>query len=398
MYLEHFKLNQLPFQLTPDPDFLFLSNAHARAKAHMEYAVWNRDGFCVITGESGCGKTTLLTKLLSSLDENVLVAKIFQTQLDETEFLQAVLVEFGLNPFQAKKVELLDMLNQFLIENFHAQRQTVLVVDDAQNLSPKVLEEIRMLSSLETNKEKLLHIILVGHSELKEVLDDPSMEQLQQRIRLRYHLRPLSEKETHDYILHRLAVAGADATAAPLFSDDCFAKIFEYTGGTPRLINTLCDVALTCAFVDEAAQVNLNSIVDAIDELQWYPFTERKPKRRQDDVRSRSLTSALRDHDRKLDALIAGLNQLGEITPLLNSMRTVLMTMEVHLRRLENDGTKIATFGQSMAGIEQQLKRLADSAQATTLPTIPDPKLRVVEPNTQRGRGLGLSGNLNEPW
>jgi type II secretory pathway predicted ATPase ExeA len=136
MYLEHFSLREHPFQLTPDSDFLYMSESHARAKAYMDYTIWNRDGFVVITGEIGAGKTTLIQKLLSEFDENALVAKIFQTQLDETEFLQAILVEFGLNPFNARKVELMDMLSSFLIEQFTKSKQLVLIVDEAQNLLP----------------------------------------------------------------------------------------------------------------------------------------------------------------------------------------------------------------------------------------------------------------------
>lgn len=141
MYLEFFKLKELPFRLTPDSEFLYMSGAHSRAKAYMDYSVWNREGFVVITGEIGCGKTTLIQKLLSELDENVLVAKIFQTQLDEVEFLQAVLVEFGLNPFNAKKVELIDMLNTFLLDNFLQLKQLVLIVDDAHNLNLRFLRK-----------------------------------------------------------------------------------------------------------------------------------------------------------------------------------------------------------------------------------------------------------------
>ncbi len=185
MYLKHFGLKAQPFQLTPDIGFLFMSEAHTRAKAYMDYTVWNREGFVVITGEIGCGKTTLIQKVLSELDENVVVAKIFQTQLDEVEFLQAMLVDFGLNPFNAKKVELLDMLNTFLLEQFVQGKQIVLIVDDTHNLSTKVLEEIRMLAGLETRKEKILHVILVGQPQLNEILDRPDMEQLIQRVKLR---------------------------------------------------------------------------------------------------------------------------------------------------------------------------------------------------------------------
>src|SRR6195256_842740 len=209
MYLEYFGLSAKPFGLTPDSGFLFMSEPHSRAKAYMDYTVWNREGFVVITGEIGCGKTTLIQKLLSELNKNVVVAKIFQTQLDEVEFLQAVLVEFGLNPFNAKKVELLDMLNTFLIQHFVQGKQIVLIVDDAHNLSTKVLEEIRMLAGLETRKEKILHVILVGQPQLNEMLDQPDMEQLIQRVKLRYDIHPLSEQELSQYILFRLSTAGA---------------------------------------------------------------------------------------------------------------------------------------------------------------------------------------------
>src|SRR5581483_10626313 len=252
---------------------------HSRAKAYMDYTVWNRDGFVVITGEIGCGKTTLIQKLLSELDENVLVAKIFQTQLDEVEFLQAVLVEYGLNPFKAKKVELIDMLNTFLIDQFHQGKQLVLVVDDTHNLHPKVLEEIRMLSGLETHKEKVLHVILVGQPQLNEMLEAPELEQLLQRVRLRYHIRSLSEEDTRAYILHRLQVAGLPKDRE-LFTPDTFPLIYKYTGGLPRLINTLCDTALVCAYADSQPRVTDTVLNGAIEELNWLPYAKRVNQRR----------------------------------------------------------------------------------------------------------------------
>src|SRR5262245_3663051 len=278
MYLKHFGLSAQPFQLTPDSGFLFMGEAHRRAKAYMDYAVGNREGFLVITGEVGCGKTTLIQKLLSDLDESVLVAKIFQTQLDEVEFLQAVLVEFGMNPFQAKKVELLDMLNTFVIEQFLQGRQLVLIVDDAHNLSMKVLEEIRMLAGLETRREKILHTILVGQPQLNEMLDHPDMEQLLQRVKLRYHIRALTEHELGAYIDHRLSIAGGDAPT--LFPPATLPIIYKYTGGIPRLINTLCDTALTCAYADEMRTTGPDVVEMAARELQWPSFAERMDKRR----------------------------------------------------------------------------------------------------------------------
>jgi len=209
MYLELFKLRELPFRLSPDPEFLYLSQAHARAKAYMESTVWFTDGFVVITGEIGCGKTTLIETFLRELEKDVLVAQINQTQVSSSEFLQSVLVAFGFKPFRMKKAELLATLNEFLIEQYHAGRKIMLVVDEAQNLSERVLEEIRLLSGLETTKEKVLRIILAGQPELSEKLDAPELEQLTQRVRLRFHLPALSNVELHAYILHRLEVAGS---------------------------------------------------------------------------------------------------------------------------------------------------------------------------------------------
>ena len=274
MYLEFFKLKEHPFRLTPDPGFLYMGKDHARAKSYMDYSIWNRDGFVVITGEVGAGKTTLIQKLLSEFDDNVMVAKIFQTQLDDIEFLQAVLVEFGLNPFHAKKAELMDMLSTFLVESFLESKQLVLIVDEAQNLDMRVLEEIRMLSGLETHKEKVLHIILVGQPQLNTMLDSPEMEQLIQRVRFRFHIRALTPPETKEYITHRLQVAGWQKGS--LFADNAFPLIVEYTGGIPRLINTLCDTAMTCAFADDVAKVTVDSVRAAIEELQWIPYAQRR--------------------------------------------------------------------------------------------------------------------------
>jgi len=209
-YLEHFRLKEQPFRLTPDPDFVYWSKQHARAKAYMESTVWLADGFVVITGDIGSGKTTLLQSFLAEIDDDVVFAVVSQTQLTPTQFLQAVLTEFGFKPFDKPKVELLDMLNMYLIEQYTNGKKVVLIVDEAQNLNRKVLEEIRMLSGIETHKEKVLRIILAGQPELKETLDSPRLEQLVQRIRLRFHIVPLNRKEMQEYIEHRLAVAGCE--------------------------------------------------------------------------------------------------------------------------------------------------------------------------------------------
>ena len=266
-YLQHFNLADQPFRLTPDPEYIYWSKQHARAKAYMESTIWLADGFVVITGEIGSGKTTLLQSFLSELEDDVIYAVVSQTQLTPTQFLQSVLTEFGFKPFNKRKVELLDMLNMFLIEQYSSGKKVVLVVDEAQNLTHKVLEEIRMLSGIETHKEKVLRIILAGQPELKETLDSAGMKQLVQRVRLRFHLSSLDRRETREYVEHRLAIAGREQK--DLFADDTFDIIHRYTGGVPRLINTLCDTAMLCAFADQRSVVEETDVRAAVEELDW---------------------------------------------------------------------------------------------------------------------------------
>ena len=278
MYLEHFKLSELPFRLSPDPAFLYLSKHHARAKAYMESTIWFTDGFVVITGEIGSGKTTLLETFLRELEKDVLVAQIAQTQVSPIEFLQAVLVQFGFTPFKMRKAELIATLNQFLVEQFAAGRKVLLIVDEAQNLSNRVLEEIRLLSGVETTKEKVLRIILAGQPELNEKLDSAELVQLVQRIRLRFHLTALTPEETQGYILHRLEVAGAHGRQ--LFDPQTLPVIFRYTGGVPRLVNTLCDTALMIAFSTGQPVVTMGELKSAVDELQWVEYAARTNRMR----------------------------------------------------------------------------------------------------------------------
>ena len=246
MYLELFKLHELPFRLSPDPQFLYLSKQHARAKAYMESTIWFTDGFVVITGEIGAGKTTLIETFLRELQTDVVVAQINQTQLSPTAFLQTILVQFGFTPFDMKKPEVLATLNQFLMEQHVSGRKVLLIVDEAQNLSNRVLEEVRMLSGVETTKEKVLRIILAGQPELNDKLNSPELIQLTQRVRLRFHLSALSKAETTAYIDHRLEVAGSQGRR--IFAEETYPAIYKYTGGVPRLINTLCDTCMMAAF------------------------------------------------------------------------------------------------------------------------------------------------------
>jgi type II secretory pathway predicted ATPase ExeA len=297
MYLEHFNLEDDPFRLSPDAKFYYGSLSHSTAKEYMDYVLWSRDSFVVITGDIGTGKTTLIQKMLEDAGPKITVAKIHQTQLNEIEFIQALLDQLGVNPFETEsKVKLLSMLNDYLQEKYEEGETVVVIIDEAQNLKPRVLEEIRLLSGFDSNREKLLNIFLVGQPELRDTLFSPQMEQLFQRIRLRFHLEGLGFDEVRSYIRHRLAVSSEkrfyplpatrklvefQPPEAPLdlptslFPDKLMGKILEYTGGIPRLINTLCDTALLTAFARDQKKVGFEDIDAAIEELQWLPYHER---------------------------------------------------------------------------------------------------------------------------
>ncbi|MDE2303996.1 MAG: AAA family ATPase, partial [Gammaproteobacteria bacterium] len=270
MYVELFGLHELPFRLSPDPEFLYLSKQHARAKAYMESTIWFTDGFVVITGEIGAGKTTLIETFLRELQPDVIVAQINQTQLSPTAFLQTVLSQFGFSPFSMRKPEVLATLNDFLIEQHANGRKVLLIIDEAQNLNNKVLEEVRMLSGVETTKDKVLRIILAGQPELNDKLNSRELVQLAQRVRLRFHLTALTREETDAYIDHRLEVAGAQGRR--IFAEDIYPGIYLHTGGVPRLINTLCDTAMMAAFGRESNRVEAEDLEAALQELQWNEY------------------------------------------------------------------------------------------------------------------------------
>ena len=218
-------------------------------------------------GRDWFGQNDLVQSFLAEPSDDIVYAVVSQTQLTPTQFLQSVLTEFGFKPFNQRKVELLDTLNMFLIEQYSNGKKVVLIVDEAQNLSTKVLEEIRMLSGIETHKEKVLRIILAGQPELKDTLESASLKQLLQRVRLRFHIGPLDRGEMREYIEHRLTVAGRESK--DLFQDSSFEIIHRYTGGIPRLVNTLCDTALLCAFADEKQSISGNDVMTAVEELNW---------------------------------------------------------------------------------------------------------------------------------
>ena len=259
MYLELFKLKELPFRLSPDPQFLYLSKQHARAKAYMESTIWFTDGFVVITGEIGSGKTTLIESFLKEIQTDVVVAQINQTQVIAVDFLQAVLVQFGFSPFKMKKAELIATLNTFLIEQYGAGRKVLLIVDEAQNLSLRVLEEIRLLSGVETTKEKVLRIILArpARAQREARCAGARAARAAHPAAVPSHAR-CPQPEMRAYIQHRLEVAGAaTARSSPKTPSP---RSSATRGGVPRLINTLCDTAMMAAFAANRDHVTLEDL------------------------------------------------------------------------------------------------------------------------------------------
>jgi len=275
MYKDFFNFRELPFKLVPNPAFLFLSRSHEEALAHLSYAVAQGDGFVEITGEVGTGKTTLCRAFLENLDQKFEAAYIFNPKLDSMQLIKAVNDEFGIDSTPDSIKSLIDILNAFLIAQKAAGKKTLLLIDEAQNLSKSVLEQLRLLSNLETTQDKLLQIILVGQPELGEVLDSHDLRQLGQRITLNCHLLPLTFKETTGYIRHRINIASCKVRTG--FSYLALRIVYTYSGGIPRLINIACDRALLTAFTLDQKFVSRKAARCAIRELTRRARLKKRP-------------------------------------------------------------------------------------------------------------------------
>ncbi len=266
MYCRYFGLVRAPFEMTPDPAFLYLGETHREGLATLVYGVQSRKGFVLLTGEVGTGKTTLLHALLGQLDESTKSAFMFNPNLEPSDFFRVLFDEFGIAIPCRTKAEYLLALNQFLIECLQEDQTVVLILDEAQNLSPAMLEEVRLLSNLETPTSKLLQILLVGQPELNEMLDRPELRQLRQRIVLRHHLQPFTEREVDAYIDERLGLAGYEGKS--IFNRSARRQIFEVTGGSPRLVNAVCDSALLVGYGREELTVGGDIIREVARDLQ----------------------------------------------------------------------------------------------------------------------------------
>ncbi len=266
MYLEFLGLREKPFSITADPSFLYLSKKHREALSHMVYGIRERKGFVEITGEIGTGKTTLCKALLRHLDPATKTALILQPDLSELQLLQAIVQDFGLNPMRVtNRLGLFNQLNQFLLDQAQLGNNIVLVIDEAQNLSLRILEQIRMFSNLETDKEKLIQIILVGQPQLRDKLSLPALEQLRQRIGVRYHITPLDLDEVRTYIDHRLRIAGSDGTLE--WTPEGVDEVYRCSRGIPRLINLVCDRSLLACYVFRMKRVDRNIVRHSYQEL-----------------------------------------------------------------------------------------------------------------------------------
>jgi general secretion pathway protein A len=275
MYEQFYALKEKPFEITPDPRFLYMSEQHREAYAHLTYALNESKGFTVITGEVGTGKTTLIQMLLSRLDGHTRTAHLFNPKLSTRDFLKYICNDLGLKTDDlTTKGELLTLLHSFLLECYARKERVVLIVDEAQTLSPKLLEEVRLLTNLETPKSKLLQVILIGQPELDKILADQRFRQLKQRISVRYHLKPLNRKETKEYIEKRLKVAGA--RDCHLFEDSAVREIYRRSGGIPRLINVLCDNALVTGYVEEKRVIDKGIVREVAKDMEG-PAMAAKP-------------------------------------------------------------------------------------------------------------------------
>lgn len=325
MYEAFFNLAKKPFDLVPNPEFLFLSRSHKKALAYLDYGIRERAGFILLTGDIGSGKTTLIRDLIRKHRGNVVLSKIFNTRVDSHQLLSMINDDFGL-PIEGKdKITLLRELNEFLIDQYAAGQQPVIIVDEAQNLMPAILEEIRMLSNLETDDAKLLQIILVGQPELRDHLAGAEMLQFRQRINVNCQLSPLSRVETENYVLHRLEVAGNRNAA--IFSTEALDVVYKYSRGIPRLVNIICGFLMLSAFAEQTTVIDGKMAREIVGDLDF------------ENQYWGDLIEPLTAHDSTSAVSHApAMNGFEELTLLLRDIGTRLESLERESTKSSNDG------------------------------------------------------------
>lgn len=266
VYLDFFGLSDPPFDITPNPRFLFYSAKHREAYNHVLYGIRERKGFIQLTGEVGAGKTTLCRAIMEQLDGKYATALILNPVMSPDELVKAIAIEYGLPVHGLDRLETLGVINQFLLQQVERGQDTVLIIDEAQNLTDELLEQVRLLSNLETDDRKLLQIVLMGQPELRDRLNNPRLKQLRQRITVRYHLSSLTRSEVNQYVHHRLHVSGGNGT--PSFTRFALWRVHHYSKGIPRLINAVCDKALLAGFVAQSERISFRLVNRAVHELE----------------------------------------------------------------------------------------------------------------------------------
>ena len=266
MYLEFYNLREYPFNITPDPRFIYFTQHHKEAYDHLMYGIQNRKGFIELTGEVGSGKTTLCRAVLANLGKDVETALILNPSLTETQLLRAMLNDFGLEVKGRDRLAYIEKLNEFLLERNKEGTNVALVIDEAQDLSPEVMEQVRLLSNLETDQQKLIQIVMCGQPELQKRLARPDLRQLRQRITVRYHIPPLTQEDTMMYIRHRLWVAGSDGRI--VFDAGAIREVYKFSKGGPRVINAVCDNSLLAGYVARSNVIDARCVKKAIQQLE----------------------------------------------------------------------------------------------------------------------------------
>jgi len=310
MYEKFYGFQEKPFDLHPDPDYLYMSRGHENTYTHLEYAIVENKGFVVVTGEIGSGKTTLTNYLLNKIGEQIQVGLINNTNILPAQFLKMVCTEFELDPKTNDKAELIDIFSGYLIDQFAAGERVVLIIDEAQNLTNDTMEEIRMLSNIETEKHHLIQIILVGQPELKFKLQQSNLKQFVQRVTVHCHLKGLEKDEVSEYIRHRIEVGGSKRL--DIFKKDTIERIADYSRGIPRLINVLCDSALVYGFADELDTIDTDILENVYDELKALgTFTDYSAKPSADPLPPKSAAGRTATADPRIE-LFEGKIQLLE--------------------------------------------------------------------------------------
>jgi len=266
VYLDYYGLTEPPFDITPNPRFLFYSGKHREAFNHLLYGIRERKGFVQMTGEVGAGKTTLCRAMLEQLDGHYSTALILNPILSAEELVKAIALEFGLQVQGLDRLDTIGVINKFLLQQVESGRETVLIIDEAQDLTDELLEQVRLLSNLETDNRKLLQIILFGQPELRARLNNHRLRQLRQRITVRYHLSPLNRYEVTRYVQHRLHVSGGNGS--PYFTRLALWRVHRYSKGIPRLVNAVCDKALLAGFVQQQDKIGFRMVGQAVRELE----------------------------------------------------------------------------------------------------------------------------------